>query len=92
VRCFPHKDAEQGATPWITTTTERYMMSNTIPLTFDQWKSQYHPKLTQEAIYDLKRFHGIDAEVEVEKISKQEYDLYLERFDVDRLDFEKYSL
>lgn len=46
-------------------------------LSYDKWRAKHHITITDNAIEGLKKFHGLDAMEEVEKLMKREYEIYL---------------
>lgn len=47
-------------------------------LSYEKWRQVYTVKIDHQMIEDLSNFHDIDADEEIEKIMKQEYQWYLD--------------
>ena len=53
-------------------------------LSYDEWRSKHHVTITDNAIEGLKKFHGLDAVEEVEKLMTQEYKTYLSEKEISK--------
>jgi len=46
-------------------------------LSYDEWRERMSVVVTDEVRAHMKKYHNLDADVEVEKALKKEYEVYL---------------
>lgn len=46
-------------------------------LTYEQWRERYSVEITEEARTVLKTLHNVDADLEIEKAMRREYNSYI---------------
>jgi hypothetical protein len=46
-------------------------------LTYEEWRAIHAVRTTESVVSDLQKKHNIDANTEIEKAMRQEYDYYV---------------
>jgi hypothetical protein len=46
-------------------------------LSYEDWRATHAASMTDEAVNSLREFHGLDANVEFEKMLRSDYEFYI---------------
>jgi hypothetical protein len=55
-------------------------MDNKTPMTFEEWKGEKAPSMTDEMTKSFNRLHNVDMKQEFDQMLKIEYQNYLDDF------------